>query len=103
MHVRPPVSYTHLAHPHPCPPQQRGQGAEVLLGQQLRGGHQGALAPLLGRAGVRVGLLTGSVKGKARKELYAALAAGEVDLVVGTHALLSEDVYKRQEWWRRGR
>ena len=41
---------------------------------------------------MRVGLLTGSVKGKARKELYAALAAGEVDLVVGTHALLSEGV-----------
>ena len=54
--------------------------------------HFRSLAPLLGRAGVRVGLLTGSVKGKARKELYAALAAGEVDLVVGTHALLSEGV-----------
>ena len=37
------------AHPHPCPPQQRGQGAEVLLGQQLRGGHQGALAAVFRR------------------------------------------------------
>ena len=60
---------------------------ELLAEQHFR-----SLAPLLGRAGVRVGLLTGSVKGKARKELYAALAAGEVDLVVGTHALLSEGV-----------
>ena len=62
--------------------------SSFLLAEQ----HFRSLAPLLGRAGVRVGLLTGSVKGKARKELYAALAAGEVDLVVGTHALLSEGV-----------
>ena len=60
---------------------------EVLAEQHYR-----SLSALLAPAGVRVGLLTGSVKGKARKELYAALAAGEVDLVVGTHALLSEGV-----------
>ena len=54
--------------------------------------HYRSLAPLLGRAGLRVGLLTGSVKGMARKELYAALASGEIDLAIGTHALLSEGV-----------
>ena len=60
---------------------------ELLAEQHLR-----SLSPLLGAAGLRVGLLTGAVKGKARKDLLSALAAGEVDLLIGTHALLSEGV-----------
>ena len=60
---------------------------ELLAEQHFR-----SLAPLLEPAGLRVGLLTGAVKGKARKELLAALAAGELDLLIGTHALLSEGV-----------
>ena len=60
---------------------------ELLAEQHFR-----SLAPLLEQAGLRVGLLTGAVKGKARKELLAALAAGEVELLIGTHALLSEGV-----------
>lgn len=42
--------------------------------------------------GIRIGILTGSLKTKARKELLEALAIGTVDVVVGTHALLQEDV-----------
>ena len=60
---------------------------ELLAEQHFR-----SLAPLLEQAGLRVGLLTGAVKGKARKELLAALTAGELDLLIGTHALLSEGV-----------
>ena len=60
---------------------------ELLAEQHFR-----SLAPLLEQASLRVGLLTGAVKGRARKELLAALAAGEVDLLIGTHALLSEGV-----------
>ena len=60
---------------------------ELLAEQHFR-----SLSPLLEQAGLRVGLLTGAVKGRARKELLAALAAGEVDLLIGTHALLSEGV-----------
>ena len=60
---------------------------ELLAEQHFR-----SLSPLLERAGLRVGLLTGAVKGKARKELLAALAAGELELLIGTHALLSEGV-----------
>ena len=60
---------------------------ELLAEQHFR-----SLAPLLEQAGLRVGLLTGAVKGRARKELLAALAAGELDLLIGTHALLSEGV-----------
>ncbi len=58
----------------------------------LAGQHFQSLAPLLEQAGLRVGLLTGSVKGTARRELYAALAEGRLDLVIGTHALLSQGV-----------
>ena len=54
--------------------------------------HYRSLAPLLEKAGLRVGLLTGAVKGKARKTVYAALELGELDLVIGTHAILSEGV-----------
>ena len=60
----------------------------ALMAQQ----HFRSLAPLLEQASLRVGLLTGAVKGRARKELLAALAAGELDLLIGTHALLSEGV-----------
>ncbi|MDD6161008.1 MAG: ATP-dependent DNA helicase RecG [Oscillospiraceae bacterium] len=54
--------------------------------------HARTLSELLAPAGVRVGLLTGSVKSAARKHLLSALAGGEIDLVVGTHALFSQGV-----------
>ena len=54
--------------------------------------HARTLEALLDPAGVRVALLTGSVKGAARKALLAALRAGEIDLLVGTHALFSQGV-----------
>jgi ATP-dependent DNA helicase RecG len=41
---------------------------------------------------VRVELLTSRVKGKARAATLAGLAAGDIDVVVGTHALLTEEV-----------
>ncbi|MBQ8684110.1 MAG: ATP-dependent DNA helicase RecG [Clostridia bacterium] len=53
--------------------------------------HATSLQKLLGDD-VRVGLLTGSVPAAARRRLEAAIAAGEIDLVVGTHALISESV-----------
>jgi len=40
----------------------------------------------------RIGLLTARVTGRRRAELLADLAAGRVDVIVGTHALLSEGV-----------
>ena len=58
----------------------------------LAGQHMATLAPLLGRAGVRVGLLTASVKGKQRRAVTDALRAGELDLIIGTHALISQGV-----------
>lgn len=41
---------------------------------------------------VEVALLTGSVKGKARKYILANLAEGNIDLVIGTHALIEDTV-----------
>ena len=58
--------------------------------------HARTLEALLSPAGVRVALLTGSVKGKEKKALLSALAAGEIDLVVGTHALFSQGVEYRE-------
>lgn len=43
-------------------------------------------------AGLRIALLTGRTKGAPRKALIKAIDTGEVDIVVGTHALFSEDV-----------
>ncbi len=43
-------------------------------------------------AGIRVAVLTGRERGKERPEIVAGLAAGDIDLVVGTHALFQDDV-----------
>ncbi|MBP7530924.1 MAG: ATP-dependent DNA helicase RecG [Ottowia sp.] len=50
------------------------------------------LAPLLQARGQRVAWLTGSQKKKARGEMLAAIASGEAALVVGTHAVIQEQV-----------
>ena len=63
---------------------------EILAHQHLE-----TLTKLLAPAGMRIGLLTGSMKAAEKKAVRAALAAGEIDLVVGTHALLSEGVEYR--------
>jgi ATP-dependent DNA helicase RecG len=54
--------------------------------------HYQKLQPLLEPAGIRLGFLSGSVKKKNKNEVKAALAAQEIDLAVGTHALLQPDV-----------
>lgn len=42
--------------------------------------------------GIRVGLLTGRDKGKARAQILSALATGDIHILIGTHALLTETV-----------
>jgi ATP-dependent DNA helicase RecG len=54
--------------------------------------HAETIAPLADAAGLRLGLLTGREKGKPRKELLDRLASGEVDILIGTHALFQDDV-----------
>ena len=44
------------------------------------------------KLGVRVELLTGSFKGKTKQKLLDSIKEGEVDIVIGTHALIEENV-----------
>lgn len=60
---------------------------EILANQ-----HAETIQSLLAPLGLKVGLLTGSVKGKARTLLYDAIKQGNVDVVVGTHALIQDSV-----------
>ena len=60
---------------------------EILAEQHLT-----TLTRLLSPFGIRLGKLTGSSPAKEKREIKAALAVGALDLVVGTHALFSEDV-----------
>ena len=54
--------------------------------------HLNSLEPYAKAAGVRLGCLTGREKGAGRETTLAKLAAGEIDILIGTHALFSEDV-----------
>ena len=60
---------------------------EILARQHIK-----TIAPLADRAGLRVAILTGREKGKERRDILQRLAAGEIDLLVGTHALIQDDV-----------
>ena len=57
--------------------------------------HLATLEPLAAAADLRVAVLTGREKGRERADVLARLAAGEIDLLVGTHALFQEDVVFR--------
>ncbi|MEH2477596.1 ATP-dependent DNA helicase RecG [Nitrobacteraceae bacterium AZCC 2146] len=60
---------------------------EILARQHIK-----TIAPLAERAGLRVAILTGREKGKERKNILTRLADGEIDFLVGTHALIQDDV-----------
>ena len=72
---------------------ERGcQGALMAPTEILAHQHYDYLSGLLTPLGVRVGFLTGHLSKKERTAMAAALAAHEVDIVVGTHALIQEYV-----------
>ncbi len=54
--------------------------------------HAERLAPLADKAGLKLALLTGREKGAGRRQVLEGLANGEIDIVVGTHALFQEGV-----------
>jgi ATP-dependent DNA helicase RecG len=68
------------------------QGAFMAPTEILSRQHMAALEPLAQAAGVRMALLTGREKGAPREAILEALVKGEIDILVGTHALFSEDV-----------
>lgn len=54
--------------------------------------HYASLCKLLEPAGIHVALLTGSLTPKKKRLVYEALESGEIQLIIGTHALISESV-----------
>jgi ATP-dependent DNA helicase RecG len=68
------------------------QGALMVPTEVLAEQHAAAVGDMLRGLDVRVELLTSRVKGKARAQLLADLAEGSPSIVVGTHALLTEEV-----------
>jgi ATP-dependent DNA helicase RecG len=60
---------------------------EILARQHLK-----TVAPLAAAVGLKVAILTGREKGRERADMLARLASGEIDLLIGTHALFQEGV-----------
>ena len=54
--------------------------------------HWNTIAPLAQAAGIRAAILSGRERGRARTDILARLARGEIDLLIGTHALFQDDV-----------
>ena len=63
---------------------------EILAEQHYKGISR--LVSVLGEDAPKVSLLTGSIKGKERDDLYQAVEQGEIDILIGTHALIQEGV-----------
>ncbi len=60
---------------------------EILARQHIK-----TITPLAERAGLRVAILTGREKGAERRDILLRLETGEIDCLVGTHALIQDDV-----------
>jgi ATP-dependent DNA helicase RecG len=60
---------------------------EILARQHIK-----TITPLAERAGLRTAILTGREKGKERRDILVRLEAGEIDFLVGTHALIQDEV-----------
>ncbi|MEM8732244.1 MAG: ATP-dependent DNA helicase RecG [Pseudomonadota bacterium] len=69
-----------------------GQGVLMAPTEILARQHLAGLQPLAESAGIRLEILTGRDKGGERRAKLAALAAGEIGILVGTHAVFQPDV-----------
>ncbi len=68
------------------------QGALMVPTEILAMQHLSTLKSILANTNVRVELLTGSLRKSKKDEIREKLKNGEIDIVVGTHALIQEDV-----------
>jgi ATP-dependent DNA helicase RecG len=68
------------------------QGALMAPTELLVRQHFASLEPYARATGARMACLTGREKGAGRAETLSRLASGEIDILIGTHALFSEDV-----------
>ena len=73
-----------------CAARNGAQTALMAPTEILAEQHFASLSALFVPLGVSVALLTGSMTGKQKKDVRERIAAGEVQVVIGTHALLSE-------------
>lgn len=58
--------------------------------------HYRTLSPLASQLGISVVLLTGDIRPKHKQEIYGSLQRGEVEIAVGTHALIQDSVSFRR-------
>ncbi|MBP1156081.1 MULTISPECIES: ATP-dependent DNA helicase RecG [unclassified Paenibacillus] len=71
------------------------QGALMVPTEILAEQHKRSLDRLFEPYGIQAALLTGSLTGKQRRETLASLQMGLTHVVIGTHALIQEDVFFR--------
>ncbi|WP_256761500.1 ATP-dependent DNA helicase RecG [Cohnella sp. WQ 127256] len=71
------------------------QGALMVPTEILAEQHTRSLGKMFEPYGIQVGLLTGSLTERKRRDILASLQMGLLDIVVGTHALIQEDVFFR--------
>jgi ATP-dependent DNA helicase RecG len=68
------------------------QGALMVPTEILAEQHSQSLTQLLEPFGIKTALLTSSVKGKRRREILELLKQGEIHVLIGTHALIQDEV-----------
>lgn len=68
------------------------QGALMAPTELLASQHYAELAELFGKYGIKTGFLTSSIDKKTRAELLKGIENGDIGIVIGTHALIQEDV-----------
>ena len=68
------------------------QGALMAPTEILARQHYHSLQPLLSKLGLSLEFLAGSTPGAQKRRIVTALAAGEIDVLIGTHALIQEKV-----------
>ena len=68
------------------------QGALMAPTEILANQHYLGIKERLEKIGLRVELLTSSIKGKKKNEILEGIANGEVDIVIGTHSLIEDNV-----------
>jgi ATP-dependent DNA helicase RecG len=69
-----------------------GQAALMAPTEILARQHLKTIAPLAEAAGIRIAILTGRERGRDRAAMLTRLVQGDIDLLIGTHALYSDDV-----------
>lgn len=73
-----------------CAVNNRYQAALMAPTEILAEQHAGSMSKLLEPLGIRVGLLTGSLTPKSKEAVREKIRGGELDLIIGTHALVTD-------------